>query len=180
VVVALFEKRTSPGWDRRFKEELKNEILAELSALPPAEPVHPREKDPRRTAPDWRKSRPYREGLKREIMREIYDLGPPPAWAGGRPVFRGRVKHLLASREGRGFGWGVGLTLAAVLLAPGARRYVRPAARKILEEVMEAAGRVQRYVTQAKEDLEDLVAEARFHQMEEAARETGTPDAPEA
>jgi len=181
--MVLFERRSYPAHDRRFREELKNEILAELAARPAGWRPYPQEKGVRRLEPleDQRQEKRYRENLKREIMRDLYHARPPQAqpWDDVRAAGPGRFKQLLASREGRGFGWGVGLTLAAVLLAPGARRYIRPAARKILEEAMEAATRVQRYVTQAKEDLEDLVAEAKFHQMENAARETGDREAPD-
>ncbi len=136
----------------RKKEALRRELLQEIT---------------RRKAGRYRD----RAALAREIMEEARESGLTPEELYARlagpvhPTWRERLKNLVASREGKGFGWGVGLTLAAVLLAPGARRFVRPAARKVVEEVMEAGNRLQRFVTQTREDLEDLVAEAKFHQL---------------
>jgi len=182
----LYYRERRPGMDQRAGEELKKELLAEMS-LPSHDGAEQaawqREKEALRRellreiarARALEKAPPHRDlrraALAREIMEEAWESGLPPdelyaRLAGpARSSLRGRLKALVASREGKSFGWGVGLTLAAVLLAPGARRLVRPAARKVVEEVMEAGNRLQQFIARTREDLEDLVAEAKFHQM---------------
>ncbi|HUW65242.1 MAG TPA: hypothetical protein VMW83_11235 [Spirochaetia bacterium] len=190
----MYNKRHNPGIDPHLREELKEEILAQLSRPSYDGQTHAaylQEKEALRRELLQEISRqkglglagPYRdarrETLTRDIMEEARDLNLTPdelyaRLAGpARPSWRGRLKGLVTSREGKSFGWGVGLTLAAVLLAPGARRYVRPVARKVVEEVMEAGSRIQRFVSQTREDLEDLVAEAKFQQFGNSAG--GTP-----
>lgn len=189
----LFDRRRNPELDRQLREEVKEEILAEL-ACPPyggwEQTAYRREKESlrRELLDDLRRSGPAvpgREALKRDIMREAWDMGLTPEelysrLTGGRaPSWRGQLKGLVTSRQSRSFGWGVGLTLAAVLLAPSARRHARPAARKVLEEAMDVAARAQRFLTEARENLEDLVAEAKFHQLETAAENKDAPSGSE-
>lgn len=185
--------------DQQLRDDLKEDILAELSRPPYDEragAAYAREKEAlhRELRRELTRQRAFaqaspqmasrRENLTRDIMEEARDLGLTPEELYARlsvppnPSLRGRIKGLVTSREGKGFGWGVGITLAAVLLAPTARRWVRPAARKVVEEVIEAGDRIQRSMAQAKEDLEDLVAEARFHQFGNTSGETQNGNAP--
>lgn len=71
-----------------------------------------------------------------------------------------RVKSLINSPQGRSFMWGVGATLAGLVLIPTSASRVRPLARKAVEGAMVLSDQVQDAM--AREEIEDIVAEARF------------------
>ena len=77
------------------------------------------------------------------------------------------------------FALGVGAALAARAVGPALGRWVRPVARGALKQGIILSQGAQLRAAQMREDLEDLVAEAREDARREAARVTapGTADA---
>ncbi|MEW6698480.1 MAG: hypothetical protein ACOY35_01495 [Bacillota bacterium] len=77
----------------------------------------------------------------------------------------------------RSFGWGAGAALLGLLLLPSLGKSLRPLARRAMEEAMDITERAQSVFAQAKEEFEDIVAEANFNKIKESmATQTGMID----
>lgn len=81
---------------------------------------------------------------------------PPRGWF----LTRG-VRHWLDQPQVRSFLWGAGAAWAAALLWPAIRPMVRPLAIRTAAAVIQFADQTLAAVARAKEDIEDVVAEAR-------------------
>ncbi|OPX84108.1 MAG: hypothetical protein A4E53_03883 [Pelotomaculum sp. PtaB.Bin104] len=79
--------------------------------------------------------------------------------------FWNRATSPLRDIDRRSFGWGAGAALLGLLLLPSVAKSVRPLICKAMEEAMEMNERVQGVFAQAKEELEDIVAEANFNKL---------------
>lgn len=71
----------------------------------------------------------------------------------------------------RSFGWGAGVGLLGLLLVPSLTKALRPMVRKAMEEAMDVSQRAQGVIYRAKEEFEDIVAEASFNKMKESLEE---------
>lgn len=71
----------------------------------------------------------------------------------------------------RSFGWGAGVGLLGLLFIPSLTKALRPMVRKAMEEAMDVSQRAQGVVSRAKEEFEDIVAEASFNKMKESLEE---------
>lgn len=68
----------------------------------------------------------------------------------------------------RSFGWGAGAAVLGLLLLPSLGKSLRPLARRAMEEAMDITERAQSVFAQAKEEFEDIVAEANFNKIKES------------
>lgn len=81
-----------------------------------------------------------------------------------RPLWN-RVTGPLRGINRRSFGWGLGAALVGLFLLPSISKSVRPLIRRTMEEAMEINERVHGVFAHAKEELEDIVAEANFNKI---------------
>lgn len=84
-----------------------------------------------------------------------------------------RLVELLQQPHVRGFLWGVGTAAVASYLWPRVRGSVRPAVVSAISEVMSLADNAMESAVHLKEELEDILAEAR------SRKEMPAPEAPE-
>lgn len=82
-----------------------------------------------------------------------------------RPDF---MREMVGQPQSRGFMWGVGTAVAAYFLWPAVREVVRPATRGVIRGAMVAGDRFRYAMSNAREGIEDVVAEAQFERMREA------------
>jgi hypothetical protein len=76
-------------------------------------------------------------------------------------MIREKATSALASGFGRGFLWGAGLALGATLLIPGVRKRVRPLLVQAAGGVMSLRNEIEAQTAELREDLQDIVEEAR-------------------
>lgn len=147
---------------RRSRATARRDLMQELKAMQAMENRHGGARDPQ-----------VRE-LAREIVLEakrnhmslnevMYAL-KGPGW-----------KERLGTLPGGGLTLGLA-ALAAILLLPGAGSKLRGMTGKIIEEAMELSEKAQTLVEKAREEVEDIVAEAQFKRFKDALG----PDDPEA
>ncbi len=136
------------AYDRQLLDVMRDEIRAEMRANP--NNFHAREKT-------------------RDIMEEMQEMGYAPGeilhavqQLQKRGTIRCRFSELMNSREGRGFKWGLGAAILALLFLPSAAKSLKPVTKWALKETMEASERVQGIISNLKEDVEDILAEAQF------------------
>ncbi|OPY56000.1 MAG: hypothetical protein A4E55_02321 [Pelotomaculum sp. PtaU1.Bin035] len=87
-----------------------------------------------------------------------------------RPLWN-RVTSPFRGINRRSFGWGLSAALVGLLLLPSISKSVRPLIRRTMEEAMDINERVQSVFAQAKEELEDIVAEASFSKLTASLKE---------
>lgn len=78
------------------------------------------------------------------------------------------MREMTGQPQTRGFVWGVGTAVAAYFLWPAVREVVRPATRGVVRGAMVAGDRFRYAMANAREGIEDVVAEAQFDRMREA------------
>lgn len=88
-------------------------------------------------------------------------------------VKENRLAELLKQPHVRGFLWGVGTAAAASFLWPRVRGKVRPVVVSAISEVMKLADNAMESAVHLKEELEDILAEAKTR------KEMPAPDLPE-
>lgn len=98
-----------------------------------------------------------------EIMQSLSMDGAQPGMGGSL------VDRVLGSfrLDRRSFGWGIGTGLLGLFLLPSLSKAMRPLARKAMEEAMEVSERAQGVFARAKEEFEDIVAEANFNKIKD-------------
>lgn len=72
------------------------------------------------------------------------------------------VRNMLRAPQARGFGLGLGVALLGYVLWPALKLTMRPAARGLVKGALITAHRTGRVIAEAREELEDLFAEARY------------------
>ena len=68
----------------------------------------------------------------------------------------------------RGFLWGVGAAMAGYFLWPAIKEAVRPATKGVVRGAMVAGEKFRYAMGNAREGIEDVVAEAQFERMRDA------------
>ena len=85
------------------------------------------------------------------------------------------LRQMLGSPGARNFGLGVGAAVLGYLLWPMARQAVRPVVKGAVKGALLLGDRVQELTARAREEMEDLVAEAQFERVRDGmAPEAGT------
>ncbi|NPV90869.1 MAG: hypothetical protein HPY50_08860 [Firmicutes bacterium] len=153
---------TMPGridaYDRRMLDAMRDEVRAEMRA----QQVY---------QDHWSRNPQsfYTRELSRDMMEEAQEMGYTPnemlraiQQLQRRGTLRYRFNQLMNSREGRGFKWGVGATVLAMLFLPSVAKSMRPITKWAVKETMEISEKVQGIVSNLKEDVEDILAEAQF------------------
>lgn len=79
--------------------------------------------------------------------------------------------EMLEQPQTRGFLWGVGTAMAAYFLWPAMKEAVRPATKGVVRGAMAAGDRFRYAMANAREGLEDIMAEAQFERMRDAMEE---------
>lgn len=87
-----------------------------------------------------------------------------------------RPESFLDSDLARGILWGAGGMALALLLFPQLRQTLRPLAVAAATGVMGLADKTGEVLSKAKDAMEDVVAEAQFKRMQEAAESEPAPD----
>lgn len=108
-----------------------------------------------------------------EIMQSLNMDGAQPGLGGSL------VDRILGSfrLDRRSFGWGIGTGLLGMFLLPSLSKAMRPLARKAMEEAMEVGERAQGVFARAKEEFEDIVAEANFNKIKDTiVNQTNMPE----
>ncbi|HAG10215.1 MAG TPA: hypothetical protein DCK76_02225 [Desulfotomaculum sp.] len=136
------------AYDRQLLDVMRDEIRAEMRANP--NNFHAREKT-------------------QDIMEEIQEMGYAPGeilravqQLQKRGTIRCRFYELMNSREGRGFKCGLSTAILALLFLPSVAKSLKPVTKWALKETMEVSERVQGIISNLKEDVEDILAEAQF------------------
>ncbi|GAB6158159.1 hypothetical protein JCM39194_13590 [Desulfotomaculum varum] len=105
-----------------------------------------------------------RQGMDiNELMQSLNMQNP-----GWGTALLDRVTGPFRGIDRRSFGWGAGAALLGLLLLPTLGKSLRPLARKAMEEAMDITERAQSVFAQAKEEFEDIVAEANFNKIKES------------
>lgn len=86
-----------------------------------------------------------------------------------------RVSELFTGIDRRSFGLGAGASLLGLLLVPSLSKSLKPMIRKVMEEAMDVTDRAQGVFAKAKEEFEDIVAEANFNKMKESLGSQAAP-----
>lgn len=76
-------------------------------------------------------------------------------------MIRGKVTSALTGGFARGFLWGAGVALGAALLVPGVRKRVRPLMVRAASSAMSLRDEIEAQTVELREDLQDIVEEAR-------------------
>jgi len=133
-----------PGNDRQEWEQLKRELVSEIRGSMNCEKTQ-------------------------DIMEEIQEMGYVPGELlravqqfQKRGTIRCRFYELMNSREGRGFKWGLSTAILALVFLPSVAKSLKPVTKWALKETMEVSERVQGIISNLKEDVEDILAEAQF------------------
>ena len=79
-----------------------------------------------------------------------------------------RVSGFFRGLDRRSFGLGAGAGLLGLLFFPSLTKSFRPMVRKAMEEAMDVSQRAQGVFARAKEEFDDIVAEAGFNKMKES------------
>lgn len=79
-----------------------------------------------------------------------------------------RVTGPLKGVDRRSFGWGVGAALLGLMLLPTLAKSVRSLSEKAASGTMDLTERAQGVFEMAKEEFEDIVAEAKFNKLKDS------------
>lgn len=125
-----------------------------------------------------------RERRRRELLRALLEdeEWDEPAQSAEnelaallRDLRRGRRERPgLPSEKLQGFLWGVGAAALLLMVLPSAKRSLRPFAVSAIKGAFDLVDQLKSVIAEAGEGLQDLVAEAQFERMKEAAG----PEAP--
>ena len=81
--------------------------------------------------------------------------------------FGQRAGDFFTSNSGKGFLWGVGISLIAASLFPATRQGLRSLGVKMMEGTLSAADQTRSTFGRVSEDFEDMIAEANYHNLQE-------------
>lgn len=144
--------------DRRMLDIIRDEIRAEMRAQQAYQDHRNRNSN----------SLHAREIIQ-DIMEDAREMGYTPGeilnavqQLQKRGTLRYRFNELMNSREGRGFKWGMSTAFLSMLFLPAMAKSLRPITKWAVKEAMEISEKVQGIVSNLKEDVEDIVAEAQF------------------
>ncbi|OPZ73595.1 MAG: hypothetical protein BWY80_00913 [Firmicutes bacterium ADurb.Bin456] len=102
------------------------------------------------------------QGGNASEMRSIFPgLGAPGA---SRPR---RLPGAMGAGEYTGFFYGIGVAVLAAMIWPHARQGLRSLVVQLVEGGMEIADRTRSAVARTREEIEDIVAEARFKNLQD-------------
>lgn len=150
-------------YPRRELGRLRREIYSELNAMRAIETRRQRS----RVSPEART-------LLYELLEEAEDQGftmDDLYRALPRPALTERLWGFAQSRNGL-----LLLVLLALLATPSTREMVKPALKKLVEEINELTDQFRGVLAKVKEGLEDVVAEAKFENIKEAIDKTMNED----
>ncbi|MDK2927694.1 MAG: hypothetical protein PWR31_1385 [Bacillota bacterium] len=105
-------------------------------------------------------------------IRELI-LSLPEISRVGAGILQPRLQRFFRSEQGRSFLLGMGAAVVVLALVPAAQKTLRPLALKVAQEVMEIAEQFQASLGQAKEGLQDIMAEAQFARAQSAVQAAG-------
>lgn len=106
----------------------------------------------------------------------LQSLGTNNSGPGYARPFWNRITNPLRGIDRRSFGWGAGAALIGMLFLPSMSKSVRPLICKAMEEVIDINERVQGVFAQAKEELEDIVAEVSFNKIATSPKDPASND----
>lgn len=87
------------------------------------------------------------------------------------------IRSFFRSPEGKAFMWGAGAAILGIMLLPSAKKGARPILSKAVQGGLILSEQIQEVVANAREGLQDIVAEAHFEKLQETiAAETGASD----
>ncbi|MDF9408870.1 MAG: hypothetical protein A4E52_01069 [Pelotomaculum sp. PtaB.Bin013] len=95
----------------------------------------------------------------------LQSLGTNNSGPGRARPFWNRITNPLRGIDRRSFGWGAGAALVGLLFLPSVSKSIRPLICKAMEEAIEINERVHGVFAQAKEEIEDIVAEVSFNKI---------------
>lgn len=148
-------------YDQRMEEKLRGDIRRELLAL---------EKMERRMGsiqdPEMRRTIFEMVDEAREQGVGAADLSRMMSYRDKRASGSGWLG--LKGIDRRSFFWGIGAALLAGTVLPTMLGVMRPIAKKAVSGVMDISDRAQGLVEQAKGEIEDIVAEAKFNRFKDS------------
>jgi hypothetical protein len=105
---------------------------------------------------------------RRELLRALLELDEEEQGERGKPVLGG----LLSSEQLQGFIWGAGAAALLLMVLPTAKQTLRPFAVSAVKGGMDLMDQFKAMFGEAGEGLQDLIAEAQFDRMKDAAGPT--------
>lgn len=154
--------RDSDGYyEQRMAGRLRSDIRRELAAMEKMEQRMGRIRDPQ-----------VRQMLS-ELVEEardqglsVADLSRSMSYMDRKPSWLGRLG--LRNIDRRSFFWGAGAALLASAVLPTLSGTLKPLASKAVEGMMDLSEKAQGIIGQAKEEIEDIVAEAKFNKFRDS------------
>lgn len=110
-----------------------------------------------------------------DLMQSINQNQSPSLGSGLMDRLFGPLKGI----DRNSFGWGAGAAVLGFLLLPTLGKSMRPLARKAVEEAMSLNERLQSIFAHAKEEFEDIVAEASFNKLKDMSGPVGPEKPPQ-
>jgi hypothetical protein len=170
------EWRKFPEYDRQEWEQLKRELVSEMRGNMNSGRLDAYDRqlldvmrDEIRTEMRANPQHFYARERTRDIMEDIQEMGYTPGeilravqQLQKRGTIRYRFSELMNSREGRGFKWGLSTAILTLVFLPSVAKSLKPVTKWALKETMEVSERVQGIISNLKEDVEDILAEAQF------------------
>ena len=168
--------RKHPGYDRQDWEQLKRELVSEIRGSMNSGRLDAYDRqlldairDEIRAEMRATPNNLYARKRTQDIMEDIQEMGYAPGeilravqQLQKRGTIRYRFNELMNSREGRGFKWGLSTAILALVFLPSVAKSLKPVTKWALKETMEVSERMQGIISNLKEDVEDILAEAQF------------------
>jgi len=105
------------------------------------------------------------QGLSVPDLIQHLSMNNPPGVTG---TLLERVTGPLKGIDRRSFGWGMGAAILGLMLLPSLGKSIRSLTGKALEGTMDISERAQGIFDLAKEEFEDIMAEAKFNKIKES------------
>jgi hypothetical protein len=105
------------------------------------------------------------ERRRRELLRALMELDEEEQGERPKAVLGG----LLSSEQLQGFIWGAGAAALLLMVLPTAKQTLRPFAVSAVKGGMDLMDQFKTMFGEAGEGLQDLIAEAQFDRMKDAA-----------
>lgn len=155
--------------DQRYRtlQDIRNDLRRELESLRDIESRGISSSDPHvRSAAGAIAAEAREQGFSLdEVLRKLNGNGAM------KTGWLQRMSNLLNTGQRKGFVYGVGATILAAMLFPPVKESMRSVAVRTMEGGMELADRARTMVSRAKEEIEDIVAEANFKNMQDRSIE---------
>ncbi|MDO7786235.1 hypothetical protein [Desulforamulus aquiferis] len=107
----------------------------------------------------------WQQGMDVPELMQSLNMNNQPGYTG---ALLDRITGPFRGIDRKSFGWGAGAALLGLLLLPSLGKSMRPLARKAMEEAIDIAERAQGVFSHAKEEFEDIVAEASFNKIKDS------------